>query len=511
MSGVSADNSESADTFQARVIKAHVAADDSQLQLKVGDIVTVVDQEPGWWGGYRDGDDEHMGWFPSSKAKAVEESARGVSPLTTSMASPTTKRFSVASPQRRCSQPRGHSQEPASQPAPTTPAESTPTKKKARSSAHDARRDSLREEIRALESERRKSETSHMQQLKEERRLTLEASERLEEERAAFADLRQQVAEARAERERMQSEIAALRREKERQEADAMRKEERLESLRRECEQRQKRGPTSAMTSPGQDHLRREREQRAPMSARSPPSQDHLKGWREQRGPMSARTHDARVPQDHLRRPPAEARRSDPHKRICAAGFRAGEDVLPREATPRRHEGRAITPPPSTTPPPSARPVTPPASAHPRLPIAGAVIGHGRPMLRSPGRASSPPPPGIPQTLVVSSPRAPDRESETPRKGCVTEGIFQFEKPSPSNPSIVDTPPQGCVERARRRFEQGTPGRQATPTFAAGSPRPRTLAYGASTKSAPTLERRGSWRLIGDRRSSSGSQAPTQP
>lgn len=49
------------------VIKEHLATDGDQLNLKVGDVVFVLEQdwESGWWGGHKEGD-EDTGWFPGT-------------------------------------------------------------------------------------------------------------------------------------------------------------------------------------------------------------------------------------------------------------------------------------------------------------------------------------------------------------------------------------------------------------------------------------------------------------
>lgn len=50
-------------------VKKHVATDDSQLSLQVGDIVIVLEEdETGWWGGHKE-NEEFTGWFPGSCVK----------------------------------------------------------------------------------------------------------------------------------------------------------------------------------------------------------------------------------------------------------------------------------------------------------------------------------------------------------------------------------------------------------------------------------------------------------
>lgn len=57
-------------------VKTHIATDESQLSLQVGDIVIVLEEdETGWWGGHKE-NDEFTGWFPGSCVKTY----RGPSP-----------------------------------------------------------------------------------------------------------------------------------------------------------------------------------------------------------------------------------------------------------------------------------------------------------------------------------------------------------------------------------------------------------------------------------------------
>jgi len=60
-----------AECMRSVVIKAHHATDQTQLDLKVNDIVFVLEQdETGWWGGFKEGE-EHTGWFPGSCVRPV--------------------------------------------------------------------------------------------------------------------------------------------------------------------------------------------------------------------------------------------------------------------------------------------------------------------------------------------------------------------------------------------------------------------------------------------------------
>jgi len=54
------------------VVKPHIATDESQLELKVNDIVYVLEQDhTGWWGGHKEGED-CTGWFPGSCVRPVQ-------------------------------------------------------------------------------------------------------------------------------------------------------------------------------------------------------------------------------------------------------------------------------------------------------------------------------------------------------------------------------------------------------------------------------------------------------
>merc|ERR1740117_1511591 len=50
--------------MRATVVRAHRATDGTQLDLSLGQIVHVLEQDStGWWGGYKEGED-NTGWFP---------------------------------------------------------------------------------------------------------------------------------------------------------------------------------------------------------------------------------------------------------------------------------------------------------------------------------------------------------------------------------------------------------------------------------------------------------------
>mmetsp|Transcript_70307 Transcript_70307/g.139350 ORF Transcript_70307/g.139350 Transcript_70307/m.139350 type:complete len:659 (-) Transcript_70307:132-2108(-) len=62
--------------FKTYVVKPHHATDDSQLELKVNDVVYVLEQDhTGWWGGHKEGED-HSGWFPGSCVRPLEPQPR---------------------------------------------------------------------------------------------------------------------------------------------------------------------------------------------------------------------------------------------------------------------------------------------------------------------------------------------------------------------------------------------------------------------------------------------------
>lgn len=71
---------ESADMGQAECIKTvvtipHQATDSSQLELKVNDIVYVLEQDQtGWWGGFKESE-EQTGWFPGSCVRLLPSDA----------------------------------------------------------------------------------------------------------------------------------------------------------------------------------------------------------------------------------------------------------------------------------------------------------------------------------------------------------------------------------------------------------------------------------------------------
>uniref|UniRef100_A0A7S1F1V0 SH3 domain-containing protein n=1 Tax=Noctiluca scintillans TaxID=2966 RepID=A0A7S1F1V0_NOCSC len=66
----------SAQSFQfvrAVTVKPHYATDESQLTLAVDDVIYVLEQdETGWWGGHKEGE-ERTGWFPGVCVQTVVE------------------------------------------------------------------------------------------------------------------------------------------------------------------------------------------------------------------------------------------------------------------------------------------------------------------------------------------------------------------------------------------------------------------------------------------------------
>lgn len=60
------------ESLKTVVVKKHKPTDDTQLELEVGEIVYVLEQdETGWWGGHKEGE-ERTGWFPGSCVRTVE-------------------------------------------------------------------------------------------------------------------------------------------------------------------------------------------------------------------------------------------------------------------------------------------------------------------------------------------------------------------------------------------------------------------------------------------------------
>ena len=80
------------------VVTKHDPTDETQLTLKVNDIVIVLEKdETGWWGGQKEGDTE-TGWFPGSCVREIEPKSRRA--LETGTASPVRQSYAVASPHR---------------------------------------------------------------------------------------------------------------------------------------------------------------------------------------------------------------------------------------------------------------------------------------------------------------------------------------------------------------------------------------------------------------------------
>jgi len=56
---------------RAEVIKPHEATDETQINLRVGDIVCILEKdETGWWGGHKEHED-NTGWFPSTCVRSL--------------------------------------------------------------------------------------------------------------------------------------------------------------------------------------------------------------------------------------------------------------------------------------------------------------------------------------------------------------------------------------------------------------------------------------------------------
>eukprot|EP00746_Dinoflagellata_sp_MGD_P005807 gnl/MRDRNA2_/MRDRNA2_111263_c0_seq1.p1 gnl/MRDRNA2_/MRDRNA2_111263_c0~~gnl/MRDRNA2_/MRDRNA2_111263_c0_seq1.p1 ORF type:complete len:569 (+),score=149.47 gnl/MRDRNA2_/MRDRNA2_111263_c0_seq1:86-1792(+) len=64
---------------KAQVVADHSAIDASQLDLRVGDIVYVLEKDDsGWWGGHKEGQDA-TGWFPFTVVRVIGEPEHQVS------------------------------------------------------------------------------------------------------------------------------------------------------------------------------------------------------------------------------------------------------------------------------------------------------------------------------------------------------------------------------------------------------------------------------------------------
>eukprot|EP00933_Yihiella_yeosuensis_P071650 TRINITY_DN79884_c0_g1_i1.p1 TRINITY_DN79884_c0_g1~~TRINITY_DN79884_c0_g1_i1.p1 ORF type:complete len:533 (+),score=96.38 TRINITY_DN79884_c0_g1_i1:80-1600(+) len=60
-------------------IRRHIATDETQLDLKVDDIVIVLEKdETGWWGGHKENDD-FTGWFPGNCVERIDTCVQGLS------------------------------------------------------------------------------------------------------------------------------------------------------------------------------------------------------------------------------------------------------------------------------------------------------------------------------------------------------------------------------------------------------------------------------------------------
>lgn len=58
--------------MKAVVVKPHQATDETQLELRLNDVVYVLEQDDsGWWGGHKEGED-CTGWFPGSCVRELE-------------------------------------------------------------------------------------------------------------------------------------------------------------------------------------------------------------------------------------------------------------------------------------------------------------------------------------------------------------------------------------------------------------------------------------------------------
>lgn len=106
---------------RAVVVKKHSATDDSQLSLKVNEIVIILEQdETGWWGGHKEGKEEKTGWFPGSCVRTLSPTPAGQSvqdgklanSALESVPSPARQSYKATSPERGTmpeARDRGHS------------------------------------------------------------------------------------------------------------------------------------------------------------------------------------------------------------------------------------------------------------------------------------------------------------------------------------------------------------------------------------------------------------------
>eukprot|EP00438_Fugacium_kawagutii_P036002 Skav228968 [mRNA] locus=scaffold671:136349:137380:+ [translate_table: standard] len=64
--------------LRAVVVKPHKASDDSQLNLSKNEIIIILEQdETGWWGGHKEGQEEKTGWFPGSSVRTLSPTPSG--------------------------------------------------------------------------------------------------------------------------------------------------------------------------------------------------------------------------------------------------------------------------------------------------------------------------------------------------------------------------------------------------------------------------------------------------
>lgn len=83
--------------MKAIVVKSHHATDETQLELRLNDIVYVLEQDDsGWWGGHKEGED-CTGWFPGSCVRETEDQV------------PEPEPFSEPTPQAQVESPVLHS------------------------------------------------------------------------------------------------------------------------------------------------------------------------------------------------------------------------------------------------------------------------------------------------------------------------------------------------------------------------------------------------------------------
>ena len=90
---------------RAMVVKKHTATDDSQLSLTPNEKVIILEQdETGWWGGHKEGQEEKTGWFPGSCVRILSpvpcQDGKLANSALESVPSPARQSYKAVSPER---------------------------------------------------------------------------------------------------------------------------------------------------------------------------------------------------------------------------------------------------------------------------------------------------------------------------------------------------------------------------------------------------------------------------